>query len=254
MTKIKKTTVFQVETDAERSKFFTASELSAMSSLAGIITVNVTTPKNESYLVIKFSTKTNDPELSYYINKAFINNLKITLQDITTHSVRNSLEYINIKFDEVQVQLSQAEGELAKFMDRNLDPQDARLKVEVERLKRKVSFISILYQDLQSKKTQIELNLQKTVPEYTTIEQPQLGKKETRELKKITIKYFIFGFGLSIIYIFFKIYIQSLQNHNETSERLSVIIEDLRNNYLYIGIESIYKLRYRIWNHNNIEE
>lgn len=217
----------------KESSLLTNEEKSIINTLSGMISTDIKIPKNEDYQIIGFLVKSPSPAVSFYLCNSVINNMKVELNTITTKKVANSLNYINIKFADVKQELANAEEKLAKFMDRNLDPQDARLKVEVERLKRKVNFISILYQDLQSKKTQVEINLQKNEPVFITITTPQIGKKESFKIKKTAIKYFVLGFGLSIIFIVLKISINTLNENIETSQKLNVIKEELASRYLY---------------------
>ncbi|MFW5803609.1 MAG: hypothetical protein ACOCWG_00085, partial [bacterium] len=124
----------------------------------------------------------------------------------------------------------------------NLDPQDARLKVEVERLKRKVNFISLLYQDLQNQKTQIELNLQKAKPLFSVINDPQPGEKEKISLLKTIIKYLFLGFGLAMITILFNINYQHLKENEESRKRVELIQKELKRYHLYWDRDSFNNL------------
>ncbi|MFP4548539.1 MAG: hypothetical protein ACLFQM_10435, partial [Fidelibacterota bacterium] len=116
--------------------YLSLSEKTAIKKLSGIISVDINSPKNQDYQTITFRIKTDSPSLSVVICNSVIQKMQQELEIITTDKEKENLNFIKSKFWQVQRQLENAEQQLVKFMDRNLDPQDARLKVEVERLKR----------------------------------------------------------------------------------------------------------------------
>jgi hypothetical protein len=58
------------------------------------------------------------------------------------------------------------------FDDRNANIQSARLRTEREQLQRQVSFKEELYTELQAQLTQAEIELQRSKPILTVIEEP----------------------------------------------------------------------------------
>jgi uncharacterized protein involved in exopolysaccharide biosynthesis len=94
------------------------------------------------------------------------------VRTIRTEKARQNLEFMMARFEEAQKELGQAEAKLGHFLDRNNNPQTAQLRIELDRLERNVSFKTQLYSDLQTQVTQAEIELQRSRPVITVLEEP----------------------------------------------------------------------------------
>ena len=143
-------------------------EYESIKFLNSIFSVNVA----RSSGMMTISTTTRDPFLSAQIIVTLIDNLRLRVQDLYTEKARENLEFIGARFEEAGVDLEEAEGNLARFLDANRDPQTARLRVEVERLQRQVTIKTELYRELQTQLMQSEIELQHKQPVITVVEAP----------------------------------------------------------------------------------
>jgi uncharacterized protein involved in exopolysaccharide biosynthesis len=106
------------------------------------------------------------------LTSSFVRHLAVRVRDIKTQKARETLHFIQERFDAGLQDLEQAERSLAVFDDRNANIQSARLRTEREQLQRQVSFKEELYTELQAQLTQAEIELQRSKPILTVIEEP----------------------------------------------------------------------------------
>ena len=159
--------------------------------------------------IMDINVTTHDPLLSAQITQTFVNHLTERVQDIYTGKTRENLEFIRARFLESQRELEAAEEELARFTDRNRDPTTARLRVAMERLQRKVTFKTQLASDLQTQLTQAEIELQRSQPVITLIEEPNIPIVRSAPKRKLIVVFSLFfgitfGIGLVVIKGFFE--------------------------------------------------
>ncbi len=99
----------------------TKDEYGSIESLRALFTTNI----SRSSGMMTISTTTRDPFLSAQIIVTLIDNLRLRVQDLYTEKARENLEFIQARFNEVRVDLEEAEGDLARFLDANQNPQTA---------------------------------------------------------------------------------------------------------------------------------
>lgn len=140
----------------------------ALKALADIVRTSI----DRETGLMTISATTGDPQLSEALVRSIVNHLSDRVREIHTEKARLNVEFIRTRFEEAGRALREAEEDLARFLDQNNSPQTARLRTELERYQRNVSFKSELYSELQAQLTQAELNLQKIQPVITVLEEP----------------------------------------------------------------------------------
>jgi uncharacterized protein involved in exopolysaccharide biosynthesis len=113
-----------------------------------------------------------DPTLAADLASSFVEHLKTRVREIRTEQVRERLQFVERRFGEVEQELETAEERLARFLERNQNPTTATLQFQRDRLQRQVSFKEQLYSDLQGRRTQTRLELQRQQPVVTVVEKP----------------------------------------------------------------------------------
>ncbi len=154
--------------------------------------------------VVTVRAETEDPYLSAAIVQRAIDHLQAAINRIKTEKARQDLEFLERKFAQVEAELRQAEQELARFLDANRNPQTARLRAEMERLQRQVSFKEQLYRELQLQKTQAEIRVQKEAPVLSVVQPPVPPDKPSGTSRKLIVLLFLFlgvfvGLGLAFV-------------------------------------------------------
>jgi uncharacterized protein involved in exopolysaccharide biosynthesis len=179
--------------------------------------------------IMTIAVTTNDPLLSAQLAITIIDHLKERVQEIYTQKTHENVEFIRDRFAESQNELVAAEEELARFTDRNLNPQTARLKVELDRLKRIVTFKTQLHSDLQTQLTQAEIELQRSQPVITLVESPVPPLKPSGPRRMLTVIFSLFlGGALGTAIAGIKNVLNTQRENAETSAKLAEL-RDLLN-------------------------
>lgn len=113
-----------------------------------------------------------EPRLAAQIVQSYLDHLRDRVQSIRTEKARQNLAFIQQRFEEARKELQAAEDRLAQFTDQNQQINSAHLRTKRDRLQRQVTFASDLYTQLQSRKTQAEIELQRSEPVVTVVEEP----------------------------------------------------------------------------------
>ncbi len=201
-------------------RILTEDEENAIESVRDMVSVNI----DQTSGIMSISVVTQDAFLSASIIKSFILHSTERVREIYTKKARENVQFIKDRFDETEVQLIHEEEVLAKFLDSNRSPQEARLQVEIDRLKRNVAFKSQLYQELQSQLTQAEIELQRTDPVLTVLDQPVPPLEKTGPKRKLILLLSIFlGGGFALGLVFIKEYIINLKKDDENKLKLEEI-------------------------------
>ncbi len=158
-------------------------EYESIKFLNSIFSVNV----DRSSGMMTISTTTKDALLSAQIISTLIHNLRLRVQDLYTEKSRENVEFIGARFEEAGVDLEETEGNLARFLDANQNPQTARLMVEVERLQRQVTIKTELYRELQTQLMQSEIELQHKQPVITVVEAPVPPLERSAPKRKLIV-------------------------------------------------------------------
>ena len=191
-----------VVTGSGERVFSTREEEMIVRLLAGQLSIDIDLMSG----VMSISITTKDPQLSAQITQSFIDHLTIRVQDIYTYSSEEKLTFFRNRLNEALHELEQSETTLAGFIDRNWDPQTAKLQIELERLRRQVTFKTELCSDLQTQLTQVELELKRSQPVITILQAPfppMLPSSPKR--KRIVILSLILGGLAGIVAIVIKI-------------------------------------------------
>ena len=146
---------------------------------------------------------TNDPTLSANLANSFLRHLAERIEQIRTQKTRQNLEFIEAHFKQAEDSLFAAETALARFNDRNTNPNSARLRTEQTRLERQLNFKADLYRDLQTQLTQERIEFERNRPGVTVLEEPArpiVPSGPSRLLIVITSLFFGAAIGISVAF------------------------------------------------------
>lgn len=122
--------------------------------------------------LMTISASTGSPTMSAEVNRSAIRHLTERVREIRTRRTRERLAFVEERFAEVRSELDEAEERLASFLESNQNPTTAKLRFQRDRLRRQVSFKEQLYTELQGQLTQVRLELQRSQPVVTVVEEP----------------------------------------------------------------------------------
>lgn len=198
----------------------TEEEEDAMEAVTGMLSVSV----DQETGLMTVSITSGDPLFSTQLTDSFVEHLTERVRAIRTKKARKNLQFIKERFAEAEQQLNQAEGQLANFMDRNTNPQTAKLQTERERLQRQVTFKSQLYSEMQTQLTQAQIELQKSNPVITVLEQPVPPLEPSGPKRKLIVILSLFlGGGLGIGIAFVKTFVGNVEEDDEEKSKLQEI-------------------------------
>ena len=155
-------------TDAGEPLIPSEKEDEALESIADMISASV----NEETGLMTISVTAGAPQLAADLAESFLDHFTSRVREIRTEKVRERLRFVEGRFEEAERELEKAENRLAQFLERNQNPTTASLQFQRNRLQRQVSFKEQLYSELQSKRTQTRLDLQRRQPVVTVVEEP----------------------------------------------------------------------------------
>ena len=170
------------------------------------------------------SVMAEEPRLAASMANSFLQHLTDRVSAIRTEKARRNLAFMEERFAEVEQELRAAEEELAPFVDQNSGIQSARLETERERLQRQVSFKSELYQQLQAQVTQARIELQRSEPVITVVEEPvPTMNRSAPQRTLIVLLTLILGGFLGVGAAFVKAFFDNTEEDAEEQEKLDEI-------------------------------
>lgn len=193
----------------------TKAESDALRALSDL----VSTSEDVETGLMTITVTTRDPLLSAELAQQFVQQLRERVRTVRTQKARENLAFIETQFEDAERELRAAEEALAEFDDRNNNPQSARLRTERDRLQRQVTFASQLYSDLQTQRTQAQIELQRSEPVVTVLEQPAVPLDPSGPNRKlIVLLSLILGMAVGIGLAFVKAAIER-QSADEAEHR-----------------------------------
>jgi len=137
--------------------------------------------------IMTISVATESPRLSFEMVESVIRHLDARIREIRTEKARQNLRFLETRFEQAQAELRQAEEQLDSFVDQNQSIASAKLRTEQERLQRQVRFKSEVYSELQAKVTQAEIDLQRSEPVLTVVEQPAISSEPSAPNRRLIV-------------------------------------------------------------------
>jgi uncharacterized protein involved in exopolysaccharide biosynthesis len=209
-----------IETQSGARIYPTEAEEEAIKAIGDRIASSV----NQETGLMTVSVTAGEAGLAATLAKSFLQHLTDRVSAIRTEKARRNLTFMEERFAEVEQELRTAEEELATFVDRNSGIQSARLETERERLQRQVAFKSELYQQLQAQVTQARIELQRSEPVITVVEQPVPPMERSAPKRAlIVILCLVFGAFLGIGGAFIGAYFRSREQIEEERGKLAEI-------------------------------
>lgn len=205
-----------------------------------ILAEQVTAYNSPDTGLMKISVDTEDPRLSVQVVNSFVEHLSNHVHTIRTRKARQNVQFIRSRFQEAGEELSAAEQQLAEFVDRNQNINTAQLRTKRERLERQVQFKTDLYSELQAQLTQSEIDLKRSEPVITIVEEPVPPLEPTSPQRVVIVILSIFG-GL-IVGIVLALIRAYFREENMSGERQAKIRE-VRDAFYPAGLVSMVKRR-----------
>lgn len=187
----------------------------------------VATSVDQGTGLMTISVTAGGPRLASSIAKSFLDHFTTRVREIRTEKVRERLQFVEGRFQEVEKELEAAEERLAQFLEQNKNPTTATLQFRRDRLQRQVNFKEQLYSELQSQLTQTRLDLQRRQPVITVVEEPVPPLERSAPLRTLIVLIsLIFGGILAVGIAFTKAYFEE-QRDEETRRKLREIRESI---------------------------
>jgi capsular polysaccharide biosynthesis protein len=211
-------------TDTGKLLISSEEEDEALEAVSGMIVSSV----NEETGIMTISVTAEGARLASDLTKSFLDHFAARVREIRTEKVRERLDFVEGRFEEVKQELETAEERLAQFLERNQNPTTATLQFRRDRLQRQVSFKEQLYSELQSQLTQTQLDLQRRQPVVTVVEEPVPSMKRSAPKRtRLVLIFFVLGGALGIGGAFARSYIENSEKDSEEQEKLEEVKRQL---------------------------
>lgn len=142
--------------------------------------------------VVSTSVTTQNPDVSYQVSCALLENLKDYVTDYRTEKARHDEKYTQEVYDHARDEYYTAQKAYAEYADRNKGIILQSVRIESERLQSEMNLAYNLYtscaQQLQAAKAKV---LQET-PVYITLEPPSVPSRKSAPSKAMILVVFVF--------------------------------------------------------------
>jgi uncharacterized protein involved in exopolysaccharide biosynthesis len=184
----------------------------------------VTTAVDQETGLMTISVTAGEPRLASSLAESFLDHFTTRVRTIRTEKVRERLQFVEGRFQEVEQELEAAEDRLAQFLERNQNPTTATLQFRRDRLQRQVSFKEQLYSELQSQLTQTRLDLQRRQPVVTIVEQPVPPvDRSAPQRTLIVLLNVILGGILGVVGAFLNVFLQRTGEDEEERRKMEEV-------------------------------
>lgn len=215
---------------------FTEEEENAVLAVGGMVDASL----NQENGLMNVTVTSKGPKLSASLTKSFLDHLTTRIREIRTEKVRERLDFVEGRFQEVEKELGRAEERLAQFLERNQDPTTATLQFKRDRLRRQVNFKEQLYSELQSQLTQTRLDLQRRKPVVTVVENPVPPMQPSGPNRTlIVLSAMILGAVIGLGGAFAKSSFGDWESDSEEKEKLDEIQNRLFPSFLHGAIKKL---------------
>ena len=174
--------------------------------------------------LMSISVTTGDPVLSAGLADSFSRHLTERVRSIRTQKSRDNMRFMEERMEDARADLREAEERLASFMDRNRNITTESLRTERDRLRRQVNFAEQLYSDVQAQMTQAQIELQRSEPVLTVLEEPVVPSRPSGPRRTlIVLLSLILGGFVGIGAAFVATAVESSSNDAEEAGKLQEI-------------------------------
>jgi len=195
----------------------------ALKSISDKISASV----DEETGLMTISVTAGGPQVAASLAESFLDHFTTRVRTIRTEKVRERLQFVEGRFQDVEEELETAENDLAQFLERNQNPTTATLQFRRDRLQRQVSFKEQLYSELQSQLTQTRLDLQRRQPVVTVVEEPVPPMERSSPQRMLVVLLnLILGGGIGVVRAFVRAFFNRVDEEEER-EKLEEIRENL---------------------------
>ncbi len=157
-------------------------------------------------MTIRFTA--SDPGPAAEITRRFLHHLNRRVRAIRTKKTSQTLDFVSGQFTDAKQELRTAEEQLAEFADRNQNINSAQLRTERDRLQRQVRFASDLYSNLQEQLTKARIELKRSEPVITVVEEPVPPSERSSPKRTITVIFsVVFGTVVGLVLAFLASYV-----------------------------------------------
>ena len=210
----------------------TEEEARAIRSVEDVISTSI----DRDTGLMSISVTTGDPELSAGLAESFSMHLTERVRSIRTTKARQNLSFMEERMEDARADLREAEERLASFMDRNRNINTEALRTERDRLRRQVNFAEQLYGDVQAQMTQAQIELQRSEPVLTVLEQPIVPSRPSGPRRTlIVLLSLILGGFVGVGLAFVRTAVENSEDDAEESGKLQEIREAFSPRNLFSG-------------------
>jgi uncharacterized protein involved in exopolysaccharide biosynthesis len=152
--------------------------------------------------IIKISVVMPDPRAAAEISNFATNYIIKYVRDYRTQKIKKDLDFLEERYQAIQLRLNKSLYDLAEFRDKNLNVSSAQTKTIEERLVAEYNLVNNLYNTISQNLEQTKLKLEEETPVFKILNPSQIPLRKHKPKLLLTIFVsFLLGATLSLIYL-----------------------------------------------------
>lgn len=150
--------------------------------------------------VLTITTKMPDPVATAQVCRTVISMLKNFVKEYSTQKAKEDLAFAEIQYEQAQKRFEEAQSELAKFLDQNINLSTARGRSQEQRLQAEFDIAYNRYNNVSERLTEAKAKVQEQTPVFKVIQAVNVPSSPS-EPKRIIILILSLIIGLFISFL-----------------------------------------------------
>ncbi len=171
--------------------------------------VNLSVDRKEGYLTLSVSG--SEPIQTAELGTKALSLLQEEITRFRTDKVKNELDYIQARYDEVKKEAESLQGTLAVVTDRSQNMPTTRSRIEQERIQSKYSIANAVYMEMAKQLEQAKMQVKKETPVFAVVQPIMVPRQPSNSRAKTLVIWVFLGAVLGCGIVLGKQYLPKLK-------------------------------------------
>ena len=171
--------------------------------------VNLSVDRKEGYLTLSVSG--SEPIQTAELGTKALTLLQEEITRFRTDKVKNELDYIQARYDEVKKEAESLQGTLAVVTDRSQNMPTTRSRIEQERIQSKYSIANAVYMEMAKQLEQAKMQVKKETPVFAVVQPIMVPRQPSNSRAKTLVIWVFLGAVLGCGIVLGKQYLPKLK-------------------------------------------
>lgn len=154
---------------------------------------------NSGSALTEIAVELPDPKASAIVNAMLIERIQQYMTDYRIEKAQQNLEYVLVQHENAKERYEEAQRELAKFRDENINLSTATAQIQEQHLSDQRSLRFEVYRSISEEVEQARLSLQQEIPVFNVLEKPNVPQSpDTGASDLIFVFSIVLGFFIGV--------------------------------------------------------